>query len=276
MLGQISSLAVVLLMQSAGTIEAPKATGPWAIDYGVTACTLSRELDSGQMTFALRRQTLERQSATAMLRGPATDRSRDRQFRATLVIDDEAIKIEAETRGIPDGDSRVVTVNLNKENLAKLETAGTIMFPVAADEHVRLNLGNLDDALGALSKCSDDLVGSLGVPAKELDAISTEARPIGNIDISPRRFVEELRGKRWEAKTSALFEIDASGTVTGCRIVTYSGPEQLRGYACAEPYRMRFEPARSGTGAPVRSWVVLAVTTSPCVGRKTRNEGMTC
>lgn len=197
------------------------------------------------------------------LRAPATTRSRDREFRSTMIVGDETIEVDVKTKAIPDGDNQFITVHFDKEMLEKLETNGNLSFPVAPGEHVQLDLGKLDAALGALTRCSDDLVRSWGIPVAELDAVSVKPQSIGKIDLAPRSYPSELRGKNWEAQTTALFEINAQGKVAECRIVSYSGPKQLLDSACAKPFRMRFKPARNNAGEHVRSWLVVRVNSAP-------------
>lgn len=270
-------LAAAMLSQSGGSSEPLKPSGAWSIDYGDEACTLSRSLGSNHGTFALRREDIARDGALVVLSVPDAGRSRNEQFKGNfLVAGAEPVDVNAESRSLPDKDMRFITIYLDAPKLATLTSTGKFALPVARNDHLWLDMGSFDEALAALAKCNDDLVTSLGIPLAELDAVATTAEPVGTVDLSPRRFPPELKGQYWEARSKALFEIDALGKIAGCRIISYSGPEALRGSACEQPFRMRFKPARSETDAPVRSWVVLAVTSTPCVGRPTRSGEMTC
>lgn len=270
-------LAAAMLSQSGGPSEPLKPNGAWSIDYGDDACTLSRSLASDRGTIALRREDIARDGAMVVLSVPHTGRPRNEQFKGSfLVAGASPIEVNAEARVLPGNDMRLITAYLDAQKLAKLTSAGKFAFPVARNDHVWLDMGSFDEALAALAQCSDDLVTSLGVPLAELDAVAVTAEPDGTIDLSPRRFPPELKGQYWEARSKALFEIDALGKVAGCRIISFSGPEALRESACEQPFRMRFKPAQSEIDAAVRSWVVLAVTSAPCVGRPMKNGELAC
>lgn len=270
-------LAAAMLSQSGGSSEPLKPSGAWSIDYGDDACTLSRGLGSNRGTIALRREDIARDGAIVVLSVPDAGRSRNGRLKGSfLTAGAEAVDVNAESRSLPENDMRLITIYLDAPKLAKLTSTGKFALPVARNDHLWLDMGSFDEPLAALAKCSDDLVTSLGVPLAELDAVAVTAEPVGTIDLSPRRFPPELKGQYWEARSKALFEIDALGKVAGCRIISYSGPEALRGSACEQPFHMRFKPARSEANAPVRSWVVLGVTSTPCVGRPTRSGEMTC
>ena len=271
-------LAAAMLSQSGGSSEPLKPSGAWSIDYGEDACTLSRGLGSNRGTFALRREDIARGGAIVVLSVPDAGRSRNGRFKGSffLAAGAEAVAVNAESRSLPHDDMRLITIYLDAPKLAKLTSTGQFALPVARNDHLWLAMGSFDEALAALAKCSDDLATSLGVPLAELDAVAVTAEPVGTIDLSPRRFPPELKGQYWEARSKALFEIDALGKVAGCRIVSYSGPDALRGSACEQPFRMRFKPARTEDNAPVRSWIALAVTSTPCVGRPTKSGEMTC
>ncbi len=270
-------LAAAMLSQSGGSSEPLKPSGAWSIDYGDDACTLSRSLTADLGMLSLRREAITRDGGIMVLTMPDTKGSRNGQFKASFAIaGTESVDVRLEAVSLPDNGVRVVTAYLDALKLAKLTSSGTFAFPVSRDDHIWLQMGSFDDALAALRKCSDDLVSSLGVPAAELDMVAKPPEPVGSIDLAPRRFPSELRGQDWMARSRTLFEIDTEGSVAGCRVISYSGPEVLRGSTCERPFRLKFKPARSETGAAVRSWAVLVVTSTGCDGRPLRNGQMTC
>lgn len=276
-MGEWMLLAAAMLSQSGGSSEPFKPSGAWSIDYGDDACTLSRNLGSNQGILALRREDITRSGALVVLSVPDAGRSRNGQFKGSfLVAGTEPVDVIADSRSLSDSDIQLITLYLDAPKLAALTSTGKFALPVARNEHLWLDMGRLDEPLAALAKCSDDLVTSLGVPLAELDAVMVTADPVGTVDLSPRHIPPDLKRQYWEARSKALFEIDAQGKIAECRIISYSGPEALRGSACEQPFRMRFKPARSETDTPVRSWAVLAVTSTPCVGRPTKSGEMTC
>lgn len=275
-LGEWMLLAAAILSQSGGSSEPLKPSGAWSIDYGDDACTLSRGFGSGEITFGLRREMLDREGGVAVLTLPETRPSRSREFKGSFLFGNgEPAVVNATSRPLPENNARVITAYLDEKRVSLLAAGATFAFPTARNEHLWLATGNLDDAMTALSKCSDDLVTSLGIPLDELDAMAEPPKASGMIDLSPQR-PWSVEGADWQIRTTILFEIDRQGKRSACRVLAYDGPEAFRNAACDRPVSVRFQPARNAAGEPIRSWMMLRSTTAPCEARRLRSGEMTC
>jgi len=269
-------LAAAMLSQSGGSSEPLKPSGAWSIDYGDDACTLSRNFGSDKFTFGLRREALDRRGGIAVLTLPEARPSRSREFKGSFLFGNgEPVSVEATSRPLTEKGARVITAYLD-ENKVRLLAAGTAFaFPTARGEQLWLDPDNFDEAMTALSKCSDDLITSLGIPLDELDAMAELPKASGMIDLSPQR-PWSIEGAGWQIRTTILFEIDRQGKRSGCRALSYEGPEAFRNAACERPVSVRFQPARNAAGEPIRSWMILRSTTAPCEARRLRSGEMTC
>lgn len=255
------SIALLLIGQTADAGVPLEASGKWAVDYGDRACTLSRSFASDGTSLELRREYLAREGATAILRIPEIHATTSRQFDATIIFaDGEPMAVAVNSTSLPKQSARMVTMHLDQQKFARLISGELFALPVDRKTKLWFNAGNFDEAVKALSKCSDDLVQSLGIPVAELDAVVIYPTPAAKIDLSPRRFPTELSGKRYLAQSDVLIEITANGRVASCRVTAYSGPEVLRNAACDRSSETRFKPAKDHSSTPIRAWVVLKVT----------------
>lgn len=60
MIELLTILMATMLNNSIEVTRTQKSGKSWVIDYGYTACTLNRELDSEQMSIALERDSIQR------------------------------------------------------------------------------------------------------------------------------------------------------------------------------------------------------------------------
>ncbi len=269
-------LAAAMLSQFGGSSEPLKPSGAWSIDYGEDACTLSRNFGSDQITFGLRREALDRGGGMAVLTLPEARPSRSREFKGAFLFGNgEPASVEATSRPLPENGARVITAYLDEKKVSLLAAGPTFAFPTARNEHLWIDPGKFDEAMTALSTCRDDLVASLGIPMDELDAMAEPPKASGMIDLSPQR-PWSVEGADWQIRTTILFEIDRQGKRSGCRALSYEGPEVFRNAACERPVSVRFQPAKNAAGEPIRSWMILRSTTAPCEARRLRSGEMTC
>lgn len=253
----LASIAAIVLAQTAPLQPSSK----WNVDYGKDMCTVGRSFGDDGITFGFRPDGFAGQGGMLVLLQPAKSGARFHEFSQSIEVADGAdpIKVSAKSHYIRERRSRVVTMVVNAEELGRLKTAESFAVPISGRQRIALAPGNFAAALAALDKCSDDLMGTHGVPMAEIAqaTVRTTAR-------RPERWFTYPSSSQMfgaEGRIVTLIAVSDQGKPTDCRILSQNAEHILAKSSCETIMRQGdFEPARNRGGEAIRSWTTMTIT----------------
>lgn len=144
---------------------------------------------------------------------------------------------------------------------AQLASIGHMKF-VRGGNTIVLHVGRLDTAIGALRRCTKDLVKIWGLNPDQQAALTTTPEPLGNPGgwITSNDYpASALRGGQ-SASVQFRLMIDAAGMPTSCKVQSATqGPAFIDLTCTLLMKRARFSPAATADGKPVESYYTNSV-----------------
>jgi TonB family protein len=261
---------------------------PWVLDYGEDSCRLLRNFGEGKSKATIAFEKSSPRSAMSLLvLGSAVnvdDDSRDvsGEFRpleratfknGTAVksvathhdailwqhvsLIDPALFPEVTERKDPNSHDEVAQVRKRDAILQNfLVRAAQIQSIVITPKHgraIELKTGTMGEALKMMDQCTRDELAAWGIDPKIDDKIVTPARPIDMLSwFTADDYPGDAARKGIESQLQFRVNVDASGRVTNCRIITAVQAPEINDRICAiMRARARFKPAELADGTKV-------------------------
>lgn len=251
----ITLLALALAAKPASPPVSP--TGPWYVRAEENMCLLERRYVIGDQTIALIFQPLlDLEQMELFVIEPGGG---GRQYVGTFSA--EIARAEQPYTG------RYFSVSASKSRVTRLTTERRLLNDLKDGDTLRIQARPVDQSFtikrpekvrGVLQECIDGLKKSWGIN------LDVEGRAVTPLEGNPARYFgpnsypPEAYQQGIYGRVIALLNIDATGAVTNCRIVSSAGPALNEG-TCTAARRIRFKPARDKEGQPLPSSYVLPV-----------------
>lgn len=255
------AIAAAALLIGAADAPSPllEPNGPWLIEAEDNLCLLTRSYgsDANKVTVGLQPlftddQTMDlivlthdaspgQKAGTAAVRFAPTGRTRQGEYFSVQL-----------------GDGRRFTrITLSGESMDDVRAAQEMSIR-AKPASVRVHLVRTDAALTPFSRCQTDLLKFWGVdPAALAPERAPKPRNLSGL-FSPSAYPTEALNSNLSGRVVAVLQVDATGVVTACRVVSSAGPA-LNAGTCREANRLRFRPGTDPGGKPTPSIYVLPV-----------------
>lgn len=259
-------------------------SAPWAVDFGVDKCRLTRVFGEGENQHLLAFQQYWPASDTGLtVAGPAlaTFRSLDRTdvrffatqkpFRTTPFTGSvqgfgsgvifSSIDIAVGEPEASSGDEPAATALPQLD----LETGSKVEFLELRQggRLVRLKTGPLDAAFKVLNQCTQDLLRDWGLDVERHRTASAAPRWINQAALV-RKIVSDYPARAAAQGEQAIMRmrivVSAEGGVESCTIVKATDTKRLESDACKVMQGAKFEPARDAVGQPMRSIFATSIT----------------
>jgi len=136
------------------------------------------------------------------------------------------------------------------------ETAITSLILSWGDKAVQLGTGSLGKAMAAMRECTDGLVRSWGLDPVQQARLSVRPMPKSSPDtwIAANSYPFGADKRYRPGLTRARLLVDASGAVSGCKVVDNYGDSAFAAAACEQmTTKATFSPALDQAGKPVAS-----------------------
>lgn len=285
-LGPVLAAATLLASAAAGQTPrddaAPKVsvrltpTGPWNANYGDETCRLNRVFEhKGREHALIIEQDTPGVVASLVLAGPEFSRLRERKpLQVGLVADHEPRDYTHPKRGELAGFGTAVLMpsvvfappgpvpGLYQSGIApnfasKIET----MVLSDGERAVTLETGNMGAVIEVLNHCTRDLLSSWGLDPAQHEAY-VPAR------FSDQTAIAQKIQQRYPATALLLREesiirmrmiVEPDGTPSACKLLNLTAQNSLKSGACDIAMTGRFEPARSASGTPIRSFYSVVI-----------------
>lgn len=253
-------------------------TTPWNVNYGDASCSLRRNYGSGEFTlvsqFEIRGPVgfLDVSLASRELKtqlGEVSYRFEpDNTFHkppvATKVNFGDGLEGVRFTASLVSASSRQGAqddepVQPTQEDRQERE-AGIHGLTVkgAFKRTVFIRTGPVDDAMGVMRACMDDLLASWGFDPSLDDSVAIPPSRIDPVGLAVRvmqAYPRRLRRSGISAKESVLVSVDATGRLTKCHAHNPEPHPEFEKAACDTLLdHARYEPARDADGNPVESF----------------------
>jgi hypothetical protein len=137
------------------------------------------------------------------------------------------------------------------------EAAITSLIVSWGDKAVQLGTGSLGKAMAAMRECTDGLVRSWGLDPAQQASLSAWPVPKSSPDtwIAANSYPFGGDNRRRPGLTRARLLVDASGAVSGCKVVDNYGDAAFATTACEQmTSKATFSPALDQAGKPVASY----------------------
>ncbi|MBK2451800.1 hypothetical protein, partial [Escherichia coli] len=126
----ISMLTLLLSGQSVAAPEPLKPSAKWVVDYAEDMCTLGREFGPDKVTFGLRPSQIGGAGALGIVMMPGAHQSRHYEFQGKLKFaGGEEAEVRTNAYWLQSQKTRVVTVNLSADSIAKLKAGEPFGLP---------------------------------------------------------------------------------------------------------------------------------------------------
>lgn|GEM_PF-625792 len=142
------------------------------------------------------------------------------------------------------------------------ETAITSLIVSWGGKAVQLGTGPLGKAMAAMRECTDGLVRSWGLDPAQQASLSKSPAPETAPDtwISANSYPSDTRNRHRPGLTRARLLVDASGAVTGCKVVDNYGEADFGKVACEQmTSKAHFAPALDQAGQPAASYYLATI-----------------
>lgn len=287
MRGMVSVIAVCgILCAPAAQAQAPEGdariftqSGPWALDYGEDYCRLVGTFSNGPDEIALGMERIQPgQTLRIILIGDGIKPyRRASEIGYHFLPSGENRKAPLLRSETPDGQQYL---NLGPVRMGPAPTDGQtapppysrdaekefakgvdgVMLESGLSESIRIETGPLDDAVGAVQICTDELLTHWGLDAEKHRTWTRPPAPAGNIsEWLPGGTIGfgdfgRLRG----GNNAVRLMIDGSGKPTECQIHWPSLDEEVNGAICtAMMENAQFQPALDAEGQPMATfWTI--------------------
>lgn len=283
-LGFIMAASAILGMSSAAQAGTFKPAGQWAADYGDDYCLLGRVFTDGkeEITLAFER-TQPGQFFRLVVIGDAL-----KTFRTTTSLGYTLLPAGSERQGqivrgkSQDGkqymDLGLATVESfampapgsppvfkpyrTAEERAAAKAVTAVEFNKGLTESVRIETGSLDAPIGALQKCTSDLVKQWGIDPAAHETLTRNAFPAGPASawVPTGTFPFSEFSKLSGGRNAFRVLVDATGKPTKCEVFRPSVAGTANQTACDGIMKNgKFTPALDAQGQPIASYWITEV-----------------
>ena len=250
-------MSLTLAVLALGASPALPPSSRWLIEAR-GQCTLSRDYDSKGMplTIGLRPYPFSKIEDLVLVLPTAFILSAKGNVAKVAFGSSAPIDTYWGSFGTPDSASRVLSISLDRDTLAALETAPSLTVTIGAAAPITVALTGTKQALARLAACDTAAVRALGIDPAEESGIATPAVPtrdpatlIGADDYPSEALRDESQGVSY-----VVWAIGPEGRVIDCRVGVSSGDPALDAASCgAIMRRARYRPAIATDGKPVVS-----------------------
>lgn len=271
-------MAAIAAMMATISLPANAATephiftpaSPWAIDFASKSCVLTRTFSKGEESISLRFELVAPDTfgTLTVIGKPFGGISYSSNFRIRVGTNQPALLQNgwllirtpaADGKPIPGVLVRYVNLsNQGSHSDATGTPAEAAKVAFQWDEQtLEVQLGRMDPVLGALTKCTDNLMQSWGYDPAVQNALSR--RPAINGNPSYRiYFPETTKNTSNQTKLKVRVDIDEAGEPITCEPLDADEVLDLANSACAQLLKKaHFHTALDKEGKPVRTYVVV-------------------
>ena len=234
--------------------------GKWSIDYGESACTLSRTFGDPAlpMTLGIISMPISKYARVVLV---TPDRLKAAPYAdGTIGFDGLPTPLKARFEVAPDAKVGSMMVgHVEGALLGGIEKSTVLTFrPQGAT--VALRIGPSSRAMAALRLCIADLLARWGMDKAAQAQVVTP--PDGSV-VSVFRaedYPDDALRANQQGEVIMRYWVEPNGRISDCRIVKSSGSPSLDAATCAIiTARARLAPARDAKGSPVRSLTASSV-----------------
>ena len=244
---------------------------PWAIDFASKSCVLTRTFRKGDESISLRFELVapETFGTLTVIGKPFGEISYSSNFQIRVGTNQPAllqngwllIRTPA-ADGKPIPGVLVRYVNLSKQGPHSDATGTPAEAAKVAfqwdQQTLEMQLGRMDPVLGALTKCTDNLMQSWGYDPAVQNSLSQRPRINGN----PRnwiRYADTAKNISNQTQLQVRVDIDEAGEPTKCEPLDAAEVPDLATITCKQLLKnAHFHPAVDKDGNPVRSYFVVS------------------
>ncbi|NVD45024.1 energy transducer TonB [Qipengyuania atrilutea] len=291
----VAAISLVAAPHSAALAEDEavvlKPSSPWNLDYGEHRCRIARTFGEGEnLNVFYLEQWQPSTGASWLVAGPAIDGYRAGRT-TNFKFGEKGDSGEFEMRDMTIGEfgkavtsrSSVVSKEANAvektvndpdfyerdglEQLDSVKASGIDKLSISQNGQpsVILKFGDLEKPLAAMNQCMANLVARWGFEVPEQETVAVAPKPV---DIMPvarriqRNYPASAIIKGAQADFQVRLNIEADGIISDCQLVnlTLADDFDMKRHPCAAFMELaKYEPARTATGKPIRSYVIQRI-----------------
>lgn len=234
--------------------------GPWIVREEENICLLERNYPVGNDRVSLIFQPLLDLPAMELF-VVNDDRNGGKQFAGefSATFDPQPQKYTGRYSSLVTARTKVRVTRLSIGRVA-LDQArdGDTLAVKAKPIDLRFVIRRPDQAKVALKTCVDKLKKAWGIDPDEAIKTATELQGSPAAYFSAGDYPKEALAKGVYGRVVALLNIDATGTVSACRVLSSAGA-LLNAGTCRQAMKVRFKPARDKDGKALPSTYILPV-----------------
>lgn len=254
----------------------------WWLDYADNSCVVIRNFGEGDDLIALRLTRSAPGSGLSMTLAGKALRSSEAVLDIPLAFEDgtagtrppmvmansgkaaerpmlvlSTVRLDnAHGSGYPQ-DSEVPEVTPERE-----AGVSSLIFRSPDRKWYRLKTGSMKSIMAALRTCTDKVIESWGYSPSEQHGLSRPATPKENprMWLAPNDYPKSMLSTGSMAIVESRMDIDETGHVTGCSIISATLPKEAAATTCKLlSRRATFLPALDASGKPVKSYYLNTV-----------------
>ncbi|WP_109806462.1 energy transducer TonB [Sphingosinithalassobacter portus] len=278
--GVMMGLSLAILAGQPETARDPEIlqrAGPWNLHYDEDACYLIRSFGEGRDQVTIRMAKYGFGDTFDLLLVGS-------RFRDGSVFSD--VRLAFGTNGTPfekggiygtAGDSRMVMLNSVRMDGYSGDADDEEAPPITAEQEaamdhivmsgrhwgaIQLQTGPLDKPMAALRQCVSHLVEKWGYDPEVITGLSRQARKApGSRDwLLYTDYPDSARMRGQNGSILVRLDVDATGKVTGCKLLENAGLPQFGEITCRRiEERAVIEPALDANGNPVPDFIIQRV-----------------
>ncbi len=255
-------IASVLLGMALAAKPAPAPlapTGPWYVRAEESMCLLERRYAVGDRKVSLIFQPLldlEQMEIFVLAPGQG-GRQYDGVFAAGVSGAEQSYSGRYYSVAATKPTMRVTRLSIDRSLLNGLKDGDTLRIQARPVDH-SFTIVRPEKVRPVLQECIDGLKKSWGIDPEVAGRAVTPLEGNPARYFGPESYPREAYHAGIYGRVIALLNIDATGAVSHCRIVSSAGPTLNEG-TCTAAKRIRFKPARDKDDKPLPSTYVLPV-----------------
>ncbi len=247
----LAAMAALTLQQAPPKGTPLQPTGKWGVDYGLTACTLSRSVGSGDSNVLLGFMPLAGSDAVKIVIIGSAHAKLTGSGDITVVqgLGGKPAKRHYYSGDDPKTKRPLALVKAGREDLAAMVSAERLTLK-GNGEKLDLALPGIGAAVEALAACEIDLAKSWGFD------LALVAKPPEPIDMAhwftDKDYPTGAKRDDKAGETDFRATVGTDGKVTACFVTLHSSSPDLDQKACSIVIaRARFHPALDKAGKPI-------------------------
>lgn len=248
-----------MLSLFASLLAAPAAATParWVVDWGDQRCSLIRETGGGASATMMVRTVPGAGGAELWLFDPQWSGPTSLRWHVVDVdLAPSAFRISRPAFSVRfRGQDGIAVSNLDSAFLKAMAGAGSLRISREGNKFAEVSVPGSGRAIAALAACEDDAMRDWGFEPDEIRSQSRPATILGGAArwLRDEDYPNEAIRRGHEGNVLTRLVVEATGQASKCEVVEGSGSRILDQKTCRVLLdRVRYEPALSASGAPVR------------------------